>query len=430
MMTLYELSLQTSFILLNVMLLIKTIALILFVLQIIRKRNLWLCANTAVLFVVMQIIYECTRAVHRDVQGLDAQGINVAMIGKVPVIIVVAATIVIGIWIVLLIYESISWRRRHITSMSFNECLDNLPSGICCYYESGMTSFVNSAMNKISFAITGKIITNGIEFRRMLLEGNIIPGNEMVEQSNTPIIRLSDGTVYIFRFSDFYIEKYRIYAIQAVDITQEYEGLQKLAEEKAHMEEINNRLREYSKSVINVNIEREILEAKIKIHDKLGHALMLSKRYLSDTKVDKDSLLELWRMNVALLVDEHLEKSKDVYDSIFDIAGSVGVRIIINGELPQSIGKERDVVATALSEYLSNMCKYSDGDEIGVTISNEKDALEVVFVDNGESPKVPIVEGGGLGGLRKLVEGENGIMEITDQPFVRLRILIPRKELS
>ena len=82
--------------------------------------------------------------------------------------------------------------------------------------------------------------------------------------------------------------------------------------------------------------------------------------------------------------------------------------------------KERkdSVFCTYAKGSAANAVKHAGGDEITVSFSDGG----FVITNNGEAPKKPIEESGGLLSLRRLVEEEGGEMSVTGDPVFSLTV--------
>jgi len=391
---------------------------------------------SAVLLVICQLIYLPLRALeqYRD-KGRNFAG-WMERAYDTPLIFIAVITIIISTLVVIVVRNSIRWRNSHISRTSVYESFQKLPVGICCYQDGGMTRLVNAKMSQIAIELTGNRINNGELFvsklrevaegiGRVSLESDDELQNEEVSEK-TIVAKTKNGTVYSFSLTDISFRNSVLHEILATDVTQEYENLILLHKDKKRMQDINNRLRAYSKNIVDVNIEKEILDAKVKIHDELGHALIVSKRYLGNGDGDKNAILSLWRKNIVLLKEERGENVSEDYETMFYIAKCAGVSIEIDGNLPYEYSDIKHIVVTAISECLTNVCRHTHGNLINIQVrENKGKEYTLTFTNNGDNPKEEIKEGGGLTNLRKIVEGARGTMQIQSLPEFELRLVIP-----
>lgn len=392
--------------------------------------------ETVVLLVICQLIYLPLRALeqYRDKGRNFASWMEKAY--NTPLIVIVAMTIVISALVIIVVSNSIRWRNSHISRTSVYESFQKLPIGICCYQDGGMTRLVNTKMSRIAIELTGSRISNGELFVSKIKEVAEGTGKVSLESddelnseelnANTIVVKTENGTVYSFSMTDIPFRNTVLHEILATDVTQEYRNLMLLHKDKKRMQDINNRLRAYSRDVVDVNIEKEILDAKVKIHDELGHALIVSKRYLGNGDGDRDTILGLWRKNIALLKEERGEHVSEDYETMFYIAKCAGVDIEVEGNLPYEYPKLKHIIVTAISECLTNVCRHTQGNLINIQVrENDDKEFTLIFTNNGDNPKEEIKEGGGLANLRKIVEGAQGTMQIQSLPEYELRLVIP-----
>lgn len=436
MITMLETPISILQLLLGWYLILIVAAIMIVVWQILVERRYGVAILSMLLLALCHFIYLPLRALeqYRDIGRTFDNWMEYAY--SSPLLIVVTITFFISIWEAFVIKNSINWRMNHISGTSIYESFQKLPVGICCYQNGGMTRLVNRRMNQIAREITGKGIYNGQLFVENLRrissgEGNILLENEResvteILDEHSIVTKTNEGKVYSFTLTDIPFRNTMLHEILATDVTQEYINLMELNKEKKRVQDINSRLRAYSQSVVDVNIEKEILDAKVRIHDELGHALIVSKRYLRRGTGDKDAILDLWHKNIALLKEERSEQLADDYETIFYIAKCAGVEMEVEGVLPQEYPNIKKIIVTAMSECLTNVCHHAHGNLLNIAV-REKDnqKIELVFTNNGDAPTGEIKEGGGLTNLRKVVEGIGGSMEIQSCPTYQLMLSVP-----
>ena len=83
------------------------------------------------------------------------------LLNRVPNIVFICLIAAFTLGAVLLIIDFKRFRKNALTAMSIQEATDTLPSGICCYFDSGRVLLVNEVMNEISSYLTGYDALNG-----------------------------------------------------------------------------------------------------------------------------------------------------------------------------------------------------------------------------------------------------------------------------
>ncbi|MBR1763883.1 MAG: hypothetical protein IJ746_00630 [Ruminococcus sp.] len=153
--------------------------------------------------------------------------------------------------------------------------------------------------------------------------------------------------------------------------------------------------------------------------------LLMTKRYLtSHDSVDREEMLSLWKMNIAMLKNEQVEQWQQPYFISLHHAEGLGVRIELTGKLPEE-EELVPVIDSAITVHVTNVIRHAEGD--AAYISSEKTDMGYVlrFTNNSRAPKVPVKETGGLANLRRRTEGIGGTIEISGAPRFELVLRLP-----
>lgn len=323
------------------------------------------------------------------------------------------------------IYNADRWHRRHIGKTSVKESVDKLPVGLCFYDEKGMPLLTNCAMDEICAELTGYTVLDGKLLWRTLTNGLAQNGVTFVQAGEAPIVKLPDGTIRSFichRIHPYLTE------LIAADVTQQYALGEELKKENDQLRRMNARLVEYGEHIVAITRERELLSAKIHIHDEMGRLLLALKRTLQSSVSDgeKEYLLSQWcKIAQLLTIDPQQHNVREEMDSY---AKALGIRLIVNGEIPED-KRVSEVILVAVKECLTNTLAHADGDELTVIVQEDANAYRLDCTNNGIVPRTPIREGGGLSSLRKLTERAGGTMHIAIAPQYTLSITLPKEEV-
>lgn len=317
----------------------------------------------------------------------------------------------------------------HISERSVKESVDRLPEGICVSTMTGLPGLVNAEMDRISRLLTGRPVTDGRAIWELVSSGSPLEGNEIIRGGERPIVRLADGRVYSFTRTVFTAGHTTMYELRVADISTLYDMNTILSEGNKRLENVNKRLRSISDGIREVTIEKEVLDTKIMIHDNMGALLLASRRYLTvpDSGMNKSELLEMWKQNISYLEKEQAEKIDDDYKLLFETAEDVGIRIYVEGRLPEEETAKK-IASTAMHECLTNTIRHAEGDELKVVVHEDLDGYTLCFTNNGRQPDGPIRESGGLGSLRHLVEDCGGVMKISSEKEFVLEISIGKTD--
>jgi signal transduction histidine kinase len=285
-------------------------------------------------------------------------------------------------------------------------------------------------MQDICRKTTGTELIDGAIFRECLLEGKLLPGTRRVFLGNEIVIVFPDGTARKITESEIPYEKHTVRMLLALDITQAYYKTQELMQMREKVERLGKRLQRVNQEIVAVTVEREILNAKVKIHDELGRNLLVIKRYLliGGTEKEKEELMDSLRRSVLFLKNDVPSTSvRDEYELLTSMAESLGLTISVTGELPRD-EHHKSVIATAIHECFTNTLRHAHGDVLHIEISEDEETITAVFTNNGISPEGEITEKGGLKSLRELAEQAGGSMTIQVQPAFTVTIKLPKED--
>ena len=344
----------------------------------------------------------------------------------VPWIIVALVMVVIFAAEVLCLVAVNRAGRDKLSPGSVKESLDALPDGVCFFSEDGRILLSNRRMQHISSDITGIGILNGEKLWRCIEEKSV-----KTDVSDGLVILTSDSKVWNVRRSEIEAEGNRINEIVALDVTEQYELRRELEERNERLNSVNERLRIFSRDMSRLTAEKELLDAKIKVHDDLGRSLLAFRAYLTaePSKRDRSKLLPLWRYVISVMKKETVPSEE--WDAIEKTAESLHIQIEINGDLPAGLadlpvsGEVRSAIMAAIRECLTNTARHARGDRLFVLIKCGADAphgIRIEITNNGRAPLVPVQEAGGLSNLRHMVERAGGIMTIESSPQFLLRL--------
>lgn len=314
--------------------------------------------------------------------------------------------------IIFAIYEIayvVNYRFNRVSTASIRDAFDKTDVGLCYFTDKGKVVLCNEKMNSISRAMQKTNVLNGNEFV------------EVINSHNSTTITLNENWIVDFAVRK-YNEKYT--EIMAVDVTDRAKAIESLRLENEKIDASNRRIREYGLLLDEYVREKEILNAKIRIHDSFGGLLLSTQKVIKEN--DYDSVLELvqsWKNNLDLLSVRTQETPLNLIDDLIETANKIGVKINIDGVIPND-DKALDIIALAIRECLTNCVMHADSHNLFVSLESKNDSHNISIKNDGNQPKNEIKEGGGLSMLRKKASLANGTMKIDSQPEFKLSITI------
>lgn len=355
---------------------------------------------------------------------------------RIP-LVVTAGTFITALVVIIILWLRL---RRHVRSIltpaSLQDGLNKLPDGVYFGTEDDIALLLNRKMQEIMNLLfvnpeNVSALADAPDDDRNIRQGSRLLSNDMGR-----FAMLADGTVWDIHEQSIPMKRGRnvtmVREILAYDITKRYEKNVELEERNRHLNAINEKLREYSLNLDSIIRQKEMLNAKIRLHDDVGRCLLALRTYLSsEDNINRLSLCELWRSTAAVLTNE-AERKDDVdrFEVLKNAADAVGVSLIINkrGSLEElnvsgSSQKElEEIMAFAIHECLANTVKHADGDILMVDIGYENDLWSMKITNNGRPPEKEIKETGGLLNLRNMVELRGYYMEIVSYPVFQLTV--------
>ena len=179
-----------------------------------------------------------------------------------------------------------------------------------------------------------------------------------------------------------------------------------------------------------LSIEDMSLGAKTKIHDALGRALLISKRYLIEPgSVGRDAVLRELEYSLSLAENVSGEGIKDEHfiDRCIEQAGNLGVEVNFSGTIPEN-EDIRMIVDTAITVEITNVLRYSDEKTLSVLCTDDEREYNIEIRTAGKPADSEFVEKGGLKNLRELAESVGGTMSLDFEPTFLLTVTMLKGE--
>lgn len=342
-------------------------------------------------------------------------------VAALPVILPILLLLAVIATLLTIVIKERKFEKNAITRSSVKESLDWLNTGLCFAYKNGMVMLINHRMNNLSHTIFGRDIQNANAFWENLNDGEIQSGVARIFMGENPTFRLPDQTVWTFAHEVLG----GITQLTAAETTQLNKLTEELKEKNAELSVMNDRLRKYGENVDELTREKERLETKARIHRELGQALLLTRRYLQGESENTQELLNVLKRNIAMLrLESESPKNDEPLDMLMKAAHSAGIEIHINGRMPRQENIRR-LFFEAATEALTNAVRHADAKNLYIVFSKRKDTRSVCFTNDGEKPQEKIIEGGGLGALRKETEQLGGTMKSYYKDGFALKLTVP-----
>lgn len=330
--------------------------------------------------------------------------------------------------------------KKNTSAKMIKKAIDSYPGGICFSALDGRVILVNEKMNQLILELTGHTILNAKaaweELTNFANDGKAekltqswLPkdtdnGNETIHQQM--FFRFSDGSVW--RFELRFLDPNTV-QIEAAEITELYRLSEEVYENTIRLQEMQKRQKALLDSIVEVNLNKEILAAKMHIHDELGHCLLATTKAITEDRLaeNADVLRENW--NSAIHDFSNISTVWTVPDSslqseLMQIAELIGCKVTFLGEQPKS-RKALQLLYAAVREAITNAVRHADATELMVKIEQDEKSYHIEISDNGSVSVSSITEGNGLSALRQRLEQEGATLKVLCGNSVSLLVDIP-----
>lgn len=421
----YELSVMTRTVYGICIMLLAVIAVFLLIVSFVLDMERWYRLAAAILVIGVMYVFQGISDVSCNLEKGNPLSFFSRIIGNLSSVKVLALLILaagIEIIFILILYHS---KKNVLTSGAVKESLDALPDGVCFSDMDGQPLLVNTQMQRISGELFHTEILNAELFLDNLKSVNHEEGDDPAIVATT-----KDGKVWHFHQNVLQVRQSGIQELVANDVTEQYCLSQELKKRNKSLAQINERLQLYSREVERVTREKEILTAKVHVHDDVGRSLLAFRSYLvqSPEKRNREELLLLWRHTVAVMRNEiDSFQQTDEWKLLMKAAEAVDVEIIKDGELPEDKGRRKILIAV-IHECLTNTVKHANGNRLYLSVRSEETAVIAELTNNGKQPSEQIKETGGLKNIRYTVEAAGGAMTIKSTPRFMLQVELPKGE--
>ena len=330
--------------------------------------------------------------------------------------------------------------KKNTSAKMIKKAIDSYPGGICFSALDGRVILVNEKMNQLVLELTGHTILNGKAAWEELTNFANNGKAEKLTQSWLPKYTNNDNRnphqQLFFRFSDSSVWRFELrfldsntVQIEAAEITELYRLSEELYENTIRLQEMQKRQKALLDSIVEVNLNKEILAAKMHIHDELGHCLLATTKAITEDSLaeNADVLRESWSSTIRDV--SNIPMAWTVPDSslqseLLQVAELIDCKVTFLGEQPKS-RKALQLLYAAVREALTNAVRHADATELTVKIKQDKQRYHIEISDNGGVSVSSITEGNGLSALRQRLEQEGATLKILCDNSVSLLVDIP-----
>ena len=328
--------------------------------------------------------------------------------------------------------------KKKPSAKMIKRAIDSYPGGICFAALDGRAILVNEKMNQLVLELTGHTILNAKVAWEELANFASNGRAERLTQSWLPKEpdNASTHQQLFFRFSDSSVWRFELrfldsntVQIEAAEMTDLYRLSEELYENTIRLQEMQQRQKALLDSIVEVNLNKEILAAKMHIHDELGHCLLVTtKAIMEDSLAESaDTLRKSWTGTIhdfSNISTVWTVPDSTLQSELMQVAELIGCKVVFLGEQPKN-RKALQLLYAAVREALTNAVRHADATELIVQIEQSEKRYHIRISDNGGVIVAQITEGNGLSALRQRLEQEGASLTVSCDGGVCLMIDIP-----
>lgn len=328
--------------------------------------------------------------------------------------------------------------KKNTSAKMIKKAIDSYPGGICFSALDGRVILANEKMNKLILELTGHTILNAKVTWEELANFASNGKAEKLTQSWLPkdpdkesihqqlFFRFSDSSVW--RFELRFLDSNTV-QVEAAEITELYRLSEELYENTIRLQEIQKRQKALLDSIVEINLNKEILAAKMHIHDELGHCLLATTKAITEDSLaeNADTLRKSWNSTIqdfSNISTVWTVPDSSLQSELMQVAELIGCKVVFLGEQPTQ-RKALQLLYAAIREALTNAVRHANATELMVKIEQDEKSYHIEISDNGSVSVSSITEGNGLSALRQRLEQEGASLKVLCDNSVSLIIDIP-----
>lgn len=314
--------------------------------------------------------------------------------------------------------------------------VDSYPSGLCFSMPGGRPILVNKKMNDLVFRLTGHTVIESNAVWEELLQGDVQENCQSLKDVSwlcgignsreDLFFRLDNGRVW--QFHRQYINHGTAVQTTATDITKQYRMSEELYSNNSQLVRLHERQRILLQDIVQINQNRELLEAKMQIHDELGQCLLGVERLLEgdDPPQEREDLRKSWKDALDNLRQIRPAGDASAEAELLQVAKMIGCDIRFQGPRPEGYNASQ-LFYFAVREAVMNAVSHAQASCLYVETVEKEDAYHVRLWDNGKKTCYELREGVGLKGLRYYLERDGASLEVVCDGGVTLLVDLPKE---
>lgn len=214
----------------------------------------------------------------------------------------------------------------------------------------------------------------------------------------------------------------------ATDITKQYHMSEELYSNNSQLARLHERQRTLLQNIVQINQDRELLEAKMKIHDELGQCLLGIENLLDGdaSPQEREALRKSWKDSLDNLRQIRPAGDPSAEAELLQVAKMIGCDIHFQGPRPAGHNASQ-LFYFAVREAVMNAVSHAQASCLYVETEEKEAGYHIRLWDNGKKTCHQLREGVGLKGLRYCLERDGASLEVVCDGGVTLIVDLPKE---
>ena len=316
--------------------------------------------------------------------------------------------------------------RKKLGHGSIKEAFDTLPVAVCYFTDAGRVKLCNHKMYALCRSLLGCDLQMLSELHTAL-ERCGEQGVVTQAFAGEGIYRFPDGTAWRYTENCVTVGEERYTEALFSDVTDLCRRRLELEEQTAALRQASHRIRELSQNVQAMTKEKETLNYKTWLHNRMGEALVAFRQCIRQHRSLEEvaPAVEKLRKTVQLFANSAASEAEDGgWGELVCDASVIGVTVALTGTLPQSREALR-LALMAVRECLTNAVRHAGATELYVVAGETDGAAVLRITNNGAAPEDEVTPGGGLHNLERQLLAAGGSLAVQSAPVFELTVTIP-----
>ena len=309
--------------------------------------------------------------------------------------------------------------RQGLSGLSIKEAVDKLPAGVLFARKNGTVLLANLSMETLMAALMFPAARGAYALIDFIENASLPEGIERQHIGECIALKMQDGAVWQFAWNRLQIGKSKDMEIYALDISEQWRLTVLLENERASLSKQKARMTKLLESIERLRYQQELKNQKARVHDLLGQRVALLQRAVQEKRpTRRESLARDIETLGATLREEETSSPAQVLEQLSAAFSEIGVKLCLVGALP-----EKDELAACMNEMIRECCtnavRHGFAAKVEARVEKTAEGWRLTVSNDGERPS-HIAEGGGIGGMRRRVEAQNGTLCIrmqAENPF-------------